>query len=293
MTKEFNGVFTALVTPFTNDDEIDFTALGNLIDEQIEANCGVLVNGTTGESPTIEAEEFIAITKFVIEKAKGKVPVIVGTGSNNTKHTISKSQLAEKLGADGLLLVNPYYNKPRQEGLYQHFKAVAEAVKLPIMLYNIKGRTGINLETDTLMKLAEVDNIVAVKEASGDIEQIEEVCKRCPEDFAALLGDDSLAFDCMNEFGADGVVSVISNLYPKEMVKMYEDIKKDNISEASAINVSLKPIMIGLMSVGTNPEGIKTAMALKGKMNEKFRLPMCKLPEEKRQEVSKLIGVSL
>jgi len=288
MSKIFTGVFTALVTPFTSEDKIDFDALEKLVEEQIEAGCGILINGTTAESPTIEEDEFVEIAKFVMSKTQGRVQVILGTGSNNTKHTVEKSQLAEKLGADGVLIVNPYYNKPTQEGLYQHFKAVANAINIPVIIYNIKGRTAVNVETDTLLRLAEIDNIVAVKEASGDIAQIEDVCKRTPEDFSVLLGDDGLVLKCMSEFKADGGISVLSNIFPSKMVEMVDLIKVGKLSEAKAIHDKYEELMGAVLSIGNNPIAVKTIMAERGQLQEQFRLPLCPLSVEQKSQLMKI-----
>jgi len=288
MSKVFTGVFTALVTPFTDEDKVDYEILEVLIDKQIESGCGILINGTTGESPTIEYDEFIELSKFAIEKAKDKVQVILGTGSNNTKHSVEVSEVADRLGADGVLLVNPYYNKPTQEGLYQHFKTIADSIKIPVILYNIKGRTAVNIETETLLKLAEVENIVAVKEASGDLDQIKEVCEKTPEDFSVLLGDDGLVFQCMSEYGADGGVSVVSNLFPAEMVQMASLIKENKVQEAKAIHDKYENLMNGLLSVGCNPIAVKTIMAMNGQIKENFRLPLCSLNNEQKEQLRKI-----
>ena len=282
MTRQFTGVTTALITPFTEDDDVDYPTLGELIDMQITAGCGILVNGTTGESPTLEDDEFEKIVKFVVEKAKGKVPIMVGTGSNNTKKSIAKSQLAERLGADGLLLVTPYYNKPEQDDLLYHFTSVANSVQLPIIIYNIEGRTCRNIETPTMMELAKVSNIVGVKEASGNMDQIQDVCTQRPDDFSVLLGDDSIAWKSMQAFGADGVVSVISNAHPDHMAEMCSLLSNEKTEEAYEIHKKLEPLMENLLSIGVNPKPIKAYMHEKGLIKcGELRPPLRPLTQDK------------
>ena len=226
-TSQFKGVWTALITPFTNDHKIDWEALTKLIEHQIAGGVtGIVVLGTTGESPTITSKEATKLIKRAKKIINGRCLLMAGTGSNCTQTSIEKSIKAEKAGADCLLVVNPYYNKPTQHGLYLHFKAVADSTKLPIFLYNIKGRTGVNLETETLLQLtSDCPNIIGVKEASGDIEQIKDVCQKRPEGFIVLSGDDGITYQIMKDFGADGVVSVASNIIPGKLTQMVNNLE--------------------------------------------------------------------
>ena len=215
MKNTFKGVFTAMITPFTEYNTVDYISLERLVDAQISAGIdGLVPCGTTGESPTLSHEEHDRVIAQTIRFAKGRVPVIAGTGSNATNEAIRLSQHAQDAGVDAVLLVNPYYNKPTQKGLYLHFKAIADSVSVPCILYNIKGRTGVNLETETLLRLeAECPNIVAVKEASGSIDQMSSVIRTTEDDFSVLSGDDNLTLDLIRK-GGDGVISVASNLFP-------------------------------------------------------------------------------
>ena len=217
----FKGVFTALITPFTDYGTVDYAALERIVNFQIENGIdGLVPCGTTGESPCLSHEEHDRVIAQTIKFAAGRVPVIAGTGSNATNEAIRLSQHAEDAGVDAVLLVNPYYNKPNQEGLYRHFRAIADSVSVPCILYNIKGRTGVNLETDTLLRLVrDCPNIYAVKEASGNLDQMTDVINRSPSEFIVLSGDDNLALELVKR-GGDGVISVASNLFPKEMVSM-------------------------------------------------------------------------
>lgn len=288
--KKIQGVWTALITPFQTDGSIDWKSFDKLIDKQIEANVtGIVISGTTGESPTIEDEEFVELIKRAKNKVANKCFIMAGTGTNNTKKSIIKTKLAEEAGADMAIIVNPYYNKPTQQGLYLHFKAIAESTKLPIILYNIKGRTGVNLETDTLIKLSnEVKNIIGVKEASGDLKQIENVCKSKPKDFIVLSGDDNITFEIMRSYGADGVISVTSNILPKEMVQMVNLIFENKIKEAELINTKLTPLF-KILFIETNPIPVKYAASQMGLCKNIYRLPMCEIEETHGNQVQKIL----
>ncbi len=281
---EFRGVYTALITPFTDIGTVDYQALERIVENQIEAGIdGLVPCGTTGESPTLSHEEHDRVIAQTIKYAKGRVPVIAGTGSNATTEAIRLSQHAEDAGADALLLVNPYYNKPTQKGLYLHFRAIAESVRIPCILYNIKGRTGVNLETETLSSLErDCSNIVAVKEASGSLEQMEDVIETTSSGFSVLSGDDNLALNLIR-MGGDGVISVASNLFPREMVRMIHSALEGNWDESERIEAVLSPLFSTLF-IETNPIPVKTAMARMGWCRESFRLPMCPLesPEHRR-----------
>ena len=283
----FTGCYTALITPFKENGDLDEDAFTRLINFQIESDIdGLVILGTTGESPTVSAEEHNYIIKRAVEIAHKRTKIIAGTGSNCTAEAIFYSQEAEKSGADGLLQVNPYYNKPTQKGLYQHFKAVAESVKIPIILYNIMGRTGVNLETSTLLKLAEIENIVSVKEASGNLKQIEEVIQAVPENFSVLSGDDGLTLK-LCELGGHGVISVLSNILPKEMKGLVDSCNAENWTEAEKIQKKLSPLF-EVCFIETNPQPIKTLLAVEGFCEEVFRLPLTTLESENRKKLLKV-----
>jgi 4-hydroxy-tetrahydrodipicolinate synthase len=288
--KIFKGLFTALVTPFTDNGEIDYSALETLLAEQLKAKVdGLVILGTTGESPVITAKERATLLKFIINYVKGKTDIIVGTGSNNTADTIEKSREAESLGIDGLLVVNPYYNKPTQEGLYNHFSAIAKSVHVPIILYNIKGRTGVNLETYSLLKLAELNNIVAVKEASGDLNQAMDVIHKTSDAFSVLSGDDSLACS-MILLGGNGVVSVLSNLLPAKMKQMVDSALRGETKSACEQHYEMYDLMQKMLTLGSNPMAIKTALATQGKIQEVFRSPLCPLNDKQKLQLKGFLG---
>lgn len=278
--RTFSGVYTALITPFTEYGLVDEQALADLIEFQIEQGIdGLVPCGTTGESPTLSHSEHDRVIARTVEIANGRVPVIAGTGSNATSEAVQLSKHAEASGVDALLLVNPYYNKPTQKGLYLHFKTIADAVQIPCVLYNIKGRTGVNIETQTLVRLAqECPNIVGVKEASGDLNQMKEVIAQAPQSFSVLSGDDNMALSLI-EAGGDGVISVASNLLPAQVVAMVHAALKGNMNEAKGWETNLNPFFSACFCE-TNPIPIKTAMASYGWCAEQFRLPMCTLEDE-------------
>jgi 4-hydroxy-tetrahydrodipicolinate synthase len=267
---------------------IDYDALGNLVEEQISAGIdGLVVLGTTGECPTVTHTEHNEVIRFVIKVAAGRTTIIAGTGSNDTNECIGYSERAAADGADALLLVNPYYNRPTQEGLYQHFWKIAEAVDIPQILYNISGRTGVNIQTDTLVRLAQHERIIGVKEASGDLNQIMEVITQTPDDFIVLSGDDNLTFPLIC-LGGHGVVSVLSNIMPAEIKAMVDAARLGDVSAARQLHYRLLPLMQGCFTE-TNPIPIKTALALQGKMQEVFRLPMCPMQSENREKWQTLL----
>ncbi|EKD92709.1 MAG: dihydrodipicolinate synthase [uncultured bacterium] len=278
----FRGTFTALITPFT-ENGIDENALRQLVDRQIQAGVeGLVPVGTTGESPTLTHEEQKRIFHIVVEEARGRVQVLAGTGSNCTAKTIEMTQAAKALSADGALIVCPYYNKPTPQGLLLHYRKIAEETQFPIVIYNIKGRTGINMNTDTLLQLAENPHIVGVKEASGDAEQIRDVLERVPEDFSVLSGDDGLTVDVLRG-GGDGVISVASNILPQEVGDMVRAGLAGNFEEAERLNVYLAPLFRDLF-LETNPIPVKTMAALIGLCKPLYRLPLCPpLPETEDQ----------
>ncbi|MFH2027545.1 MAG: 4-hydroxy-tetrahydrodipicolinate synthase [Nanoarchaeota archaeon] len=284
------GVFTAIVTPFKEDGSVDEECLKKLIDFNIENGIsGIVPCGTTGESPTLNHEEHDRVIELTVQHVNKRVPVIAGTGSNSTAEAIRLTKHAEQVGADACLLVNPYYNKPTQEGLYRHFKAIADSVKFDCVVYNIKGRTGVNVETTTLMRLIkDCKNIVAVKEASGDLDQMRDVIDQRPEAFSVLSGDDNVALELV-KMGGDGVISVASNLVPDKMSKMIKLGLDGKIEEAEAINKELMPLF-EVEFIETNPIPIKAALALKGMCKEVYRLPMCELSAEHKEELERVLG---
>jgi 4-hydroxy-tetrahydrodipicolinate synthase len=278
------GVFPAIITPFQKDESIDWDALRNLIEFQIENKvAGIVPCGTTGESPTLSHDEHDRVIQKTVEFVAGRVPVISGTGSNSTAEAVRLTKHAADAGVDGALVVNPYYNKPTQEGLYRHFKAVADSVNIPIVLYNIKGRTGVNVETSTLMRLInDCSNLNAVKEASGDINQIKDVIAQAPDDFSVLSGDDGITLELIRA-GGHGIISVASNMIPEKMVEMVKAALDGNFDEAGKLDSKLQPFFDGEF-IETNPIPIKTALAMKGMCEEVFRLPMCEMSSDNRRE---------
>lgn len=272
----FTGVYTAVITPFKSDGSFDEKSFEAIIEQQIAGGVdGLVILGTTGESPTVNPIEHEQIMQCALGCAAGRVTLIAGTGSNSTREAVDLSIAAEQMGYDALLQVNPYYNKPNQEGLYQHFKAVADSVTIPIMLYNIAGRCGVNLETSTLLRLAEHPQIVAVKEASGNLEQIREVITQVPDDFTVLSGDDNLTLELM-KMGGHGVVSVLSNALPAEMKALVDACANRKWTPAEAMQEKLAALF-KLCFIEPSPQPIKTLMAEKGLCEEAFRLPMIKM----------------
>ncbi len=278
----FEGVFTALITPFTEKGAIDEDALRKLIDFQIkEGISGLLPMGTTGESPTLSHEEHIRAIEIVIDQVEGRVPVIAGSGSNCTQEAIEMTLQAMECGADASLQVAPYYNKPTQEGFFLHFTAIADAVDIPVLVYNIPGRSGKNIENETMLRLAEHPNIVGVKEASGNIGQMMDLILRAKDDFIVLSGDDNMAFP-LTALGGKGVVSVASNLLPAKMMDMINAALKGDIEKGRSIHYELLPFFKGLF-LETNPIPIKYAMFLKGMITESYRLPLCPMSESNKK----------
>ncbi len=275
----FTGAITAMVTPFQPDGSLDLEGLRQNVEFQISSGISGLVPlGTTGESPTISEEERVEVITAVVDAANKRVPVIVGTGTNCTRTTIEHTQKAAELGADAALVVNPYYNKPTQEGLFRHFRAVAARVDIPIIVYNIKGRTAVNIETPTMARFKEIKNIVGVKEASGDLNQMKAVIAEMPPEFVVLSGDDNMTLDLIRE-GGRGVISVISNLLPKEVSELCSYALKGSWEEAEKINSYLAP-MFKAAFIETNPIPIKAAMGLAGMPSGPLRLPLCELSPE-------------
>ncbi|MFA6321727.1 MAG: 4-hydroxy-tetrahydrodipicolinate synthase [Candidatus Omnitrophota bacterium] len=283
----FKGSMVALATPFKNG-KIDENTLKDLVEFQIKNGTSALVPcGTTGESATLNYEEHDRVIELTIEFAKGRVPVIAGTGSNSTEEAIALTKHAKKAGAAASLQVNPYYNRPTQKGLYLHFKAIAEAVDMPVILYNIASRTGVNVEPDTFAKLAEVKNIIGVKEASGSLEQMARIVKVCPKDFLLISGDDTLTLPVMS-IGGVGVISVVANIIPRDVADMCAAFDAGNLKKARELYYKMLPL-VKAMFVETNPIPVKTAMGLMKLCAPDMRLPLCDmLPENKEKLVKAL-----
>ena len=276
---KFEGCLTAMVTPFDENLEVDYDGLRQNVRFQIENDISGLVPlGTTGESPTIHEDEREQIISAVIDEANGKVPIIIGTGTNSTEKTIQHTRQAKDLGADAALIVSPYYNKPTQEGLYWHFKAVNDAVDMPIIVYNIQGRTGVNIETPTLLRISELENVAGVKEASGSISQMMDVISQLPKDFIVLSGDDNMTLPLI-ALGGRGVISVVSNLFPRMVSDMVGFALNRELDKARDLHYILMPIFKGAF-IETNPIPIKAAMTLAGMPAGKCRLPLCDMSQQ-------------
>ena len=285
----FRGTFTALVTPFRNGG-IDTSAFEKLIEAQIAAGItGIVAVGTTGESPTLSLEEREQVIRLAVATANKRGQVLAGTGSNATHHAVADTKAAEKLGVDGALLVAPYYNKPSQEGLFRHFKTIADATSLPIMLYNIPGRCGVDIVPDTVARLAkECRNIVSIKEASGSVERVSELRARLPESFTILSGDDSLTLPFMS-VGAVGVVSVASNLFPAEICALVRAYQSGDVKSGENLHRKLFPLFKDLF-IEPNPVPVKTALGWRGAMSGECRLPLCEMSEANQERLRKSLA---
>lgn len=286
---KYRGLYTAIVTPF-KDNKIDTEALKALVEAQIAGGVdGIVPVGTTGESPTLGHAEHMEVIRLAIEYAAGRCQVIAGTGSNSTDEAIAMTQEAEAMGADGSLQVCPYYNKPSQEGVYRHFKAVADNTKLPILLYSIPGRSGIEISVETVARLAQdCPNIVAIKEAGGSVERVNQLVQALPADFAILSGDDGLTVPFIS-CGAVGLVSVTSNVAPAQMKELVDTALSGDGHKALELQKKYYPLMKGLMSLDGNPVPIKAAMALRGDMSWEIRLPLAPLAESKHEQLATLL----
>jgi 4-hydroxy-tetrahydrodipicolinate synthase len=275
----FTGAMVALITPF-QDGAIDFQTLDELIDFQLENGIDAIVPvGTTGESPTLSHEEHRQVIERVVQTVGGRVPVIAGAGSNSTAEAIELTAFSKKVGADATLQVGPYYNKPTQEGFYQHFKAIAEEVDLPIVLYNIPGRCGAGMTPETIARLAEIENIVAIKEASGSLDQASEIATRC--DLTIISGDDSLTLP-LASIGGKGVISVVANIVPADVKAMTDLILEGDFVSALKWHKKLFMLCKSMLTLATNPIPIKAAMAILNMASEELRLPMTPLEEDKK-----------
>lgn len=279
----FTGAGVALVTPFAADGSVDYTVFAALIEEQIAAGTDALIiAGTTGESSTLTEEEHIEVLRFAVQQTNHRVPVIAGTGSNDTNFCISLSQEAESLGADALLLVTPYYNKATQKGLYIHYKAIAESVHIPVILYNVPSRTGVNIDVETVAKLAEIPNIVAIKEASGNISYLAKLMARCGDTIDVYSGNDDQIVPMMS-LGAKGVISVLSNVAPKETHEMAMAALNGDYTTAAKLQLAYYELISALFCE-VNPIPVKEALNMMGKQVGECRLPLCAM-EEKNREV--------
>lgn len=284
----FGTILTAMVTPFDSNGEIDFNAAENLVNYLLANGTeGLIVAGTTGESPTLSTEEKVKLFKFVVDVVDGRAPVIAGTGSYNTRESIHLTMLAEETGVDGIMLVVPYYNKPSQEGLYQHFKAIAESTKLPIMLYNIPGRSSINMSVDTVVRLAQIPNIVALKDASGNLDAMSDIISKTPKDFSLYSGDDGITLPVLS-IGGVGVISVAAHIIGNEMQTMIKKFRSGKLQEAALIHRTLLPIIKGLFAQ-PSPAPVKAALNLKGINVGGVRLPMVPLNDEELNSLKQIL----
>jgi 4-hydroxy-tetrahydrodipicolinate synthase len=283
------GCGTALITPFLPGGGLDEKTLAALVHWQIQEGIHFLVPcGTTGESPTLKHEEHLAVVDITVKTAAGRVPVIAGAGGNDTAKIIALISELKKLGVDGILSVSPYYNKPTQEGIYQHFRALAESTDLPIIVYNVPGRTGSNILPDTILRLAQIPNIAGVKEASGDISQIGEICTKAPAEFRVLSGDDSLTLPVI-ALGGHGIISVASNEAPGMMARFAAACLDGRSGEARDWNRRLYPLM-KVNFVETSPIPVKAALSMMGKIQEVYRLPLVKISDGARVRVSAVLA---
>jgi 4-hydroxy-tetrahydrodipicolinate synthase len=286
--KSFQGTGTAIITPFKSDGSVDEKALRRLVDFQIDGGVDMLLPcGTTGEGATLDDNETDRVAQIVIEQSGRRVPVIVGAGTNSTARAVQMTKRAKKVGADGVLSVGPYYNKPTQQGYFEHFKAVVEADDIPVIVYNVPGRTGGNIEAKTMLRLAEIRNIVAVKEASGNLGQIMEIIGDAPGDFRVLAGDDALALAII-ALGGDGVVSVVSNEAPKMMSSMIDAALGGDLTTARELHYKLLPLM-NANFIESNPIPVKAVLAMMGMIEENYRLPMVPIGAPNREKLTKIV----
>ncbi len=287
MGKLFRGTYTAVITPFTHDNKVDWKAFERIVEQQIKGGVeGIVFMGTTGESPTLTMEEHNEVLVRSTEMVRGRCCVIHGTGSNSTETCLEHGKYTAQVAADGQLVVVPYYNKPTQEGLYRHYMTIADATDVPIIVYNVKSRTGTNMETSTLLRLAKHPNIVAVKEASGDIVQMMDVIKSAAPDFTVLVGDDVLTLPFM-ACGGDGLISVVSNCIPKTMSNFIRECLAGNFGVARKSFYEIYDLMKGVF-IESNPIPIKEIMALNGFCQANFRLPLCNASENSMKQIKQM-----
>ncbi|WP_269479319.1 4-hydroxy-tetrahydrodipicolinate synthase [Bacillus sp. SG-1] len=287
----FGRVSTAMVTPFDNKGNVDFQKTTLLVNYLIEnGSDSLVVGGTTGESPTLSQEEKLALFRHVVKAVNGRVPVVAGTGSNNTYASVEFTKKAAETGIDAVMVVAPYYNKPSQEGLYQHFKAVAEATTLPVMLYNVPGRAVTKIAPETIIRLSEIENITSVKEASGDLDAMTEIIANTPDEFLLYSGDDGLTLPVLS-IGGTGIVSVASHVIGNEMQEMVKNFLEGNLREASKLHGKLLPVMNELFAA-PSPAPVKTALQLKGLDVGSVRLPLLPLTEEERKRLTAVLELN-
>lgn len=287
---DFGKVLTAMATPFDSSGKIDFDRTTTLIEYLLENGSeGLVIAGTTGESPTLTADEKIALFKHTVKTVNNRVPVIAGTGSNNTAASVFLTKEAHASGVDGVMLVTPYYNKPNQEGLFRHFSSIAKETKLPVMLYNIPGRSVVRMNVDTIIRLSKIDNIVSVKEATGDLDQASKIIENTSDNFSVYSGEDNLTLPLLS-LGAIGVVSVASHIIGKEMKDMVDAFQKGNVQDAAAKHRKLLPIMKGLFAA-PSPTPVKAALHMKGINVGDVRLPLVPLTEFEEKTLKDLIEV--
>lgn len=288
----FGKILTAMVTPFNDNGEINFQAVEQLVNHLIEnGSDGIVVAGTTGESPTLTYEEKIKLFEAVVSAANKRATIIAGTGTNNTKASIELTKKAEQIGVDGIMLVAPYYNKPSQEGLYAHFAAIAKETTLPVMIYNIPGRSAVNISVETTVRLSKIDNIVATKEASGDVNAMAQIVDLTDERFSVYSGDDSLTLPSL-AIGSKGVVSVASHIIGNEMKTMIEEFLRGNVVEAASLHRKLLPIMTALFAQ-PSPAPVKAALNMKGIPAGSVRLPLVPLTKEQEERLKAIIETQL
>ncbi|UCG78643.1 MAG: 4-hydroxy-tetrahydrodipicolinate synthase [Nitrospirota bacterium] len=284
----FNGSIVAIVTPFS-DGKFDEKAYADLIEWHIKEGTNAIVPcGTTGESATLDYDEHLRVIEKCIEVVNKRVPVIAGTGANSTDETIMITRGAQKAGADGALLVSPYYNKPSQEGIYRHYAKVAQVVDMPLVLYNVPGRTSSNVLPETVARLAEIDTIVAIKEATGNMRQVSDVIRLCGDKIVVLSGDDFTTFTLMS-LGGKGVISVVANIVPGKVSEMCSYMHRGLIEDARKIHYELEPLS-GAMFIETNPVPVKTSLAMMGKIREEFRLPLCEMSDANRDKLKGILS---
>lgn len=282
----FDGSIVAIVTPFDEKGEIDFESLENLIEFHIsEKTDGIVPCGCTGEAATLNHAEQKKIIEFVVKKVNGRIPVVAGTGSNSTKESIDLTSFAKKIGADAVLIITPYYNKPTPEGQYLHYKKIADEVGMPVILYNVPGRTGTNMLPETIARLSKVPNIVAIKEANPSLDQVSKIISLC--DITVLSGNDSVTLPILS-VGGKGVISVAANVVPRQVHELVSNFKEGKLEEAQKIHLELFPLFEALF-YETNPIPLKEALALMGKIQPHLRLPLCRMKEESKARLVKVL----
>lgn len=286
------GCGVALVTPFING-EVDYNTLGKLVDMHVEQSGSIIVAGTTGEASTLTDDEYHEVVKYVIYRVKKRIPVIAGAGSNCTASAIKNAQFCEEAGADGLLIVTPYYNKTTQRGLINHYRLIAESTSLPIIVYSVPGRTGMNIESQTVLELSKIDNIVGIKEASGNISQVAEIIRICPSDFFVYSGNDDMVVPLMS-LGGHGVISVVANILPAETKKMADDYARGNVVEARKAQLSMNGL-INTLFIETNPIPVKEAMGIMNLCSSEVREPLYPMSTGNREKLiaeMQIFGIS-